>query len=129
LLIEALGPGVVANLARTAQLAAADSAVLDDLAAGQAAATSSGAASLSVAALSELPAAVLTRVLRRYAHELGVPAGALALVHIDALAALVTSWRGQGPVALPGGVWVRRCNGRIEPHAGPVAGHSQVHPR
>jgi len=32
---------------------------------------------------------------------------------VAALEALVVSWRGQGPVALPGGIRVSRVSGRI----------------
>jgi tRNA(Ile)-lysidine synthase len=38
----------------------------------------------------------------------GAAPGALSHHHIDALDALVTAWRGQGPVALPGGTRVAR---------------------
>ena len=55
---------------------------------------------------STLPAAVRTRVLRRFAAEAG--ANALSQRHVAALDALVTGWRGQGPVSLPGGVLVCR---------------------
>ncbi|KWX10418.1 hypothetical protein TR74_03750, partial [Carbonactinospora thermoautotrophica] len=48
--------------------------------------------------------------LRRAAVEAGSPAGSLFAVHVEAVDALVTAWRGQGPVQLPGGVVaVRRC--------------------
>jgi tRNA(Ile)-lysidine synthase len=111
-LVQALGPGVVANLARTAALAAADTAALDALAEGAAADARDGV-TLHVKGLAALPAAVRTRVLRRWARELG--AGALTNRHLLALDALVTDWRGQGPVALPGGLRVGRRDGRLGP--------------
>ena len=55
---------------------------------------------LSVTSLAGLPAAVRTRVLRRWAA--GHGAGPLTAGHTAALDALVVRWRGQGPVALPG---------------------------
>jgi tRNA(Ile)-lysidine synthase len=42
-----------------------------------------------------------------------VPGGALQAAHLDALDALVVAWRGQGAVALPGGVRVGRVAGRL----------------
>jgi tRNA(Ile)-lysidine synthase len=108
-LVETLGPDVVANLARTAGLVAADVAALDALAA--AVPVADGV--LEVAELAALPAALRTRILRAFALRLGAPGGALATAHIDALDALVTRWRGQGPVALPGGIEVSRRDGRL----------------
>jgi tRNA(Ile)-lysidine synthase len=107
-LVEALGPDVVTNLARTARLVAADTALLDDLAAAAA-----PPGEPRVADLAALPPALRSRVLRDYALRLGAPGGALATVHIDALDALVVGWRGQGPVDLPGGIRVTRRDGRL----------------
>jgi tRNA(Ile)-lysidine synthase len=112
LLSELLGSGVVANLARTARLVAADTAALDGWAAA-AEVTARVDDTLDVAAVAAMPAAIRTRVLRTFALRLGAPAGALAATHIDALDALVTTWRGQGPVALPGGILVGRQAGRL----------------
>jgi tRNA(Ile)-lysidine synthase len=106
---KGLGPGVAAALARTAKLLRDDADALDAWA-GRAlrdatarAEVTSGAA-LDVAALSELPRAVRTRVLRRTAIAAGSPPGTLAAVHIDAVDALVTAWHGQSHVDLPGRV-------------------------
>jgi tRNA(Ile)-lysidine synthase len=110
-LVDALGPGVVGNLARAARLAAADTAVLDALADGIDAAD--GAGGLRIEALVELPAALRTRVLHSWARGLGVSGSALSARHVDALDALVTDWHGQGPVALPGAVRVTRDEGRL----------------
>ena len=106
----ALGPAVVANLARTASLLAVDNAALDSLAteALTAARVDGG---LDVASLAGLASAVRTRVLRAWARSLGAPGSALSHRHVSALDALVTDWRGQGPVALPGGILVRRRDG------------------
>jgi tRNA(Ile)-lysidine synthase len=107
-LVEALGADVVANLARTARLVAADLTCLDELAAAH-----SGDPEPVCADLAALPAALRTRVLRDFALRLGAPAGALATAHIDALDALVVDWHGQGAVALPGGILVTRRAGRL----------------
>jgi len=111
-LVAALGPGVVANLARTAALIAADVSVLDEAAAGALAGCRS-AAGLSVAALSDLPPAIRTRVLHAWAKELGAPGAALSHRHVVALDALVTDWHGQGPTALPDGIVVGRRSGDL----------------
>jgi tRNA(Ile)-lysidine synthase len=108
-LVELLGPDVVPNLARTARLIADDSTALDSFAA----AVDIPAAGLDIATLAALPRALRTRVLRAFALHLGAPGGALAATHIDALDSLVTDWRGQGPVALPGGIEVSRRGGVI----------------
>jgi tRNA(Ile)-lysidine synthase len=108
-LVDLLGDDVVDNLARTARLIAADTAVLDALAAAAGNVDDDGA--LDLDGLAELPSAVRTRVLRLWATGLG--GGALTHRHIDALDALVTDWHGQGPTALPGGVEVARRGRRL----------------
>ena len=113
LLSELLGSGVVANLARTARLVAADTAALDSWAATAEATARGSDGSLDVGAVAAMPAAIRSRVLRRFALRLGAPAGALAATHIDALDALVVAWRGQGAVALPGAILVGRSAGRL----------------
>ncbi len=109
---EALGDGVVGNLARAARLAAADEAVLGGLARRALAKVSAGD-SLDVAALSDYPAAIRTRVLHRWALSLGCSGSALSARHIDALDALLTAWSGQGAVHLPGDFRVRRTSRRL----------------
>jgi tRNA(Ile)-lysidine synthase len=118
----ALGPGVAAALARTADLLRADADALDDLADSAAARLRAADGSLACAGLADLPPALRRRVLRAAALRAGCPPAALAAVHVAALDALVTAWRGQGPVALPGGVaGARRC-GRLHLVGGPAAG-------
>ncbi|MET7470281.1 tRNA lysidine(34) synthetase TilS [Micromonospora sp. NPDC005686] len=114
-LVDALGPGVVANLARTAGLLAADNAALAALADAALPDVRTEGSGLSVAGLAELPAAVRTRVLHAWARELGAAPAALSHSHVAALDALVTAWRGQGPVHLPGGHQVRRHAGHLLP--------------
>ncbi|WP_426563708.1 hypoxanthine phosphoribosyltransferase [Angustibacter sp. McL0619] len=121
---SALGPGTVAALARSAALARDDSDLLDELA-GRALAeltatpapggrdAQTGEKGLDVEALAELPPAVRRRVLRQAALAAGASDGQLSSRHVAAMDSLVTAWRGQGPVALPGKVGaVRRC-GRL----------------
>ncbi|MDI6104992.1 tRNA lysidine(34) synthetase TilS [Actinoplanes sp. NEAU-A12] len=106
-LVDALGPAVLGNLARTASLVAADNEALDGLSA-VALESARSAAGLSVPVLAGLSAAIRGRVLHRWARELGAPGGALAYAHVVALDALVTGWHGQGPVFLPAGIGVAR---------------------
>ncbi|MFB9238511.1 tRNA lysidine(34) synthetase TilS [Plantactinospora siamensis] len=118
-LTAALGPAVLDNLARTAELLAADTATLDELAARALAAARTppgdGPAGLSVAALAGLPVAVRGRVLHAWCRELGAAGAALSHRHVRALDALVTGWRGQGPTHLPGAIRVARRAGRLVP--------------
>ena len=111
-----LGPGVTEALARSAGQLRADADFLDALAATEAERTGGGGrddASLLADSLAGLPAAIRTRVLRHAAVAAGCPAGALAAGHVRQLDALVTGWRGQRWVDLPGGVRGFRRDGQI----------------
>lgn len=68
---------------------------------------------LGVEGVADLPRAVRTRVLRMAAIEAGSPPGTLAAVHVDEVDRLVTAWRGQRRVDLPGGVRAFRRCGRL----------------
>jgi len=111
LLETELGPGAVAALARSADLLREDADALDDLAARARDEIGQGPAEATV--LMTMPRAIRTRVLRLLAIEAGCPPGALVATHVDALDRLVTGWRGQGPVDLPGHVQGRRSDGRV----------------
>jgi len=69
--------------------------------------------SLDVAVLARARPALRGRVLHLAATAAGCPPGALAAVHVAALDALVTDYRGQGPLALPGAVTAGRRCGRL----------------
>jgi len=110
---KALGPGVAQALARTARQLRDDTEALDgwaakylaDLELPEVSARADGSSrSADVTGLAALPRAVRARVLRLLALEAGCSAGALAAVHLEALDRLVTDWRGQQHVDLPGGV-------------------------
>ncbi len=112
----ALGPGVAEALARTASQLRADAECLDDLAFAESAklrGCCSDPAGLDAGWLRELPAAIRTRVLRDAAIMAGCPPGALTAGHVDRVDALVTGWRGQRWVDLPGGVRARRQAGKV----------------
>ncbi|MFC5822996.1 tRNA lysidine(34) synthetase TilS [Nonomuraea insulae] len=117
-LLEAeLGPGVAEALARTAAMARQDADALDAWAetAYQDCALSDigGSVKVAVAELDKLPDAVRRRVLRRAAIAAGVPSGALSATHILAVDRLVTHWRGQKAVDLPGGLSAVRRYGTL----------------
>ena len=97
----ALGPGIAQALARTARQAREDADALDALTPD----------TDDVAVLAALPPALLARAVKRWAEH--ACDGAVTAAHVDALRALVEAWRGQGPVALPGGVQVGREGGRL----------------
>ena len=94
-----LGPGVVAALARSAELLRADADLLDTLA-DEAATGVQREGGLDGVRLAALPTALRTRVLRGWLRALG--AHDLTADHLAAVDALVTAWHGQGAVHLPG---------------------------
>jgi tRNA(Ile)-lysidine synthase len=112
----ALGPGVTEALARTADQLRDDAEVLEKIAASERGRDDSP---MSADSLAELPGAVRTRVLRSAALAAGCPAGALTAAHVARIEELVTDWRGQRGVDLPGGVRAARRRGEVvfEPQA------------
>ncbi|MCW2621700.1 MAG: tilS, partial [Frankiales bacterium] len=103
----ALGPGVAAALARTAGQLREDADALDALAA----AAGGDPAHREVVTLLAQPPAVRARTLKALAEQ--ACGSAVTSAHVVALRALVEDWRGQGPVALPGGVRIGRRDGRL----------------
>lgn len=97
LLEDVLGGGVAEALSRTAAALREDTDALDDTAARVRVA----GGELDVAILAPLPDAVRRRVIRAWL--LAEGACALTDKQIRAVDALVTDWRGQGGVAVPGG--------------------------
>ncbi|TMR93722.1 tRNA lysidine(34) synthetase TilS [Nonomuraea basaltis] len=122
---EELGPGVAEALARTARMAREDADALDEWAesAYQNCALSDidGAVTLSVPELEKLPDAVRRRVLRRAAVAAGAPSGALSATHVLAVDRLVTRWRGQKAVDLPGRLSAVRRYGTLILAISPIA--------
>lgn len=102
-----LGPGVAGALARTADMLRADADALDQLAVAWMK-TRVGGAGIAVRELVDQPEAIRTRVLRLAAVSAGVPPGALTREHVLRIQRLVSGWRGQGAIALPGGVSAER---------------------
>ena len=101
LLEEVLGGGVAEALARTAEALREDNDMLDTLAAGHLAGARANG-ELDIAALSDLPGALRRRVIRGWLLTGG--AAGLSDRQIRAVDALITSWRGQGGVAVGGAV-------------------------
>ncbi|TWH75591.1 tRNA(Ile)-lysidine synthase [Modestobacter roseus] len=110
LLEQVLGGGVAPALARTAALLREDLDALDELA-GARLAELLVDGGLPAGPLAQLPDALRRRVLRGWLRRAGVPD--LQAVHLRAVDALLTRWRGQGRVDLPGGAGVLRSSGRL----------------
>ncbi len=112
----ALGPGVAEALARTASQLRADAECLDDLAFAEVTRSRGNCcdpAGIDAKLLLALPAAIRTRVLRDAAVMAGCPHGSLTAGHVEQVDALVTRWRGQRWVDLPGNVRALRRDGKI----------------
>ncbi len=97
LLEDVLGGGVAEALARTAAALREDNDALDCMAGDDLAAATSGGA-VQIAAIHHLPAALRRRVIRGWL----LAGGATGLTdgQLRAVDALVTTWRGQGGVAV-----------------------------
>jgi tRNA(Ile)-lysidine synthase len=115
LLEDVLGGGVAPALARTAAMLREDLDALDDLAAAELSRLAGGesppAGPVPAREVAALPVALRRRVLRGWLRGAGVPD--LQAVHLAAVDALLTRWRGQGRVDLPGGAGVVRASGRL----------------
>ncbi|MDX8051396.1 tRNA lysidine(34) synthetase TilS [Lentzea sp. BCCO 10_0798] len=105
LLEDVLQGGVASSLARTAAQLREDCDALDSLAEAFA------GDCCAVDDIAELPAALRRRVVRAWLIDEGVPE--LSDSHLRRVDALVSEWRGQGGVWLPGGFVVRRAHGRL----------------
>ncbi len=108
-----LGPGVADALARTAELARDDADALDALAEDLFTRATTDVGGLAVDVLAQAPNALRRRVLRSRALAAGSPAGEISAERIEAVDQLVTRWRGQKGVELPGHVAVRREQGEL----------------
>ncbi|GAB3613207.1 tRNA lysidine(34) synthetase [Humibacter ginsengisoli] len=109
-----LGPGVAEALARTAEQLREDAEAFDEMieeVIEDICEPAEAGIAVSVRALEANPTAVRNRILRFVVHsEFGV---ALERVHVLAVARLVTDWRGQKPLDLPGGIRAARSGGHI----------------
>jgi len=105
-----IGPGISKALARTSRILREDADALD-LIAGDVFSTLSDPAQIPIESISELPIAVRKRVIKRAIEAMGVPT--LTAEQILEVDALVGAWKGQGAVALAGGITARRDSGRL----------------
>ncbi|MFC0626968.1 tRNA lysidine(34) synthetase TilS [Kribbella deserti] len=119
-LTEALGPGVIEALARTASLVRADADALDALAAELTATAvrrtsldSGMEVQIEIGALESEHLALRSRVLRQAAIEAGCRPTDLSAGHIAAVDELITGWRGQRWIDLPQGLRAVRRAGAI----------------
>ena len=112
---DELGPGFAAALARSADLLREDADYLQTLAIrARAQLPAAGAApGVDLEALAALPRAIRTRVWRLLAAEAGAPLADISAAHVESLDALLTSWHGQGPLHVPGGIAVARTGREI----------------
>lgn len=99
-----LGPGIAANLVRSAELAREDADALDEIARLQlnqwlTVLAGGEGVQLPILQLAMQPAAVRNRMIREVAR--AHFASYLTQTHTLAIAALVTDWRGQGPIHAP----------------------------
>lgn len=128
LLEDVLADGVAEALARTAAQLTEDGTALDEWAAVARAEATSGElaagpdAGLEAKVLAGYPAAVRRRVLRGWLLDGGVPE--LTDAQLRRADELVGRWRGQGGIALAGGLVLNRRDGRLMLQ-GPV--HDQVY--
>ncbi len=111
LMEKEIGPGVADALVRSAKLLRDDADALDEWT--DEIFAELDPIDLDVATLESLPRAIRTRVLRKAIYLAGAPVGSLTADHIEPVESLVTAWKGQGPVSLPGGVTIARISGRL----------------
>ena len=105
-----IGPGISKALARTSRILREDADALD-LIAGDIFASLADPAEIPIESISELPIAVRKRVIKRAIEAMGAPTlSAEQILEVDAL---VGAWKGQGAVALAGGITARRDSGRL----------------
>jgi len=114
LLEDVLGGGVAQALARTADFLRNDNAYLDEVAATH-------TEGLTASALAVLAPAIRGRVLRIAALEAGADPSELAAHHIRGIDELITRWRGQERIELPGGVAAVRVGDALTFQPTPVA--------
>ena len=106
-----IGPGISDALARSAKLLRDDADALDSL--SDEIFSELEPESLDISRLESQPRAIRTRILRRAIYLAGAPQGSLSAEHIEPVEALITAWKGQGAISLPGGVTVARISGRL----------------
>lgn len=111
-LMEAeIGPGIADALTRSARILRDDADALDQWA--EEVLDEIDPIEMDIETLASLPRAIRSRVMRKAIYLAGAPSGSLSAEHLEPVEALVTAWKGQGPISLPGGVTVARISGRL----------------
>jgi tRNA(Ile)-lysidine synthase len=116
ILEKTIGPGISDALARSAHLLRDDADALDHWA--QREEIHVDLLDLDCTHLETLPRAIRTRIIRAAIYAAGAPSGSVSADHVSAVEALISAWKGQGALNLPGGVKVERISGRLSlsPH-------------
>jgi tRNA(Ile)-lysidine synthase len=109
-LIEVLGDSAIDSLDRTSGLLKEDNEALESIALESYEKLNK---ELKVQELEKLPTAIRKRVIKIAALNSGVTPGPFSFEHIEAIDALVTNWRGQGNVDLPGFIQASRVDQTI----------------
>lgn len=109
-LIEVLGDSAIDSLDRTSGLLKEDNEALESIALESYEKLNK---ELKVQDLEKLAAAIRKRVIKIAALNSGVTPGPFSFEHIEAIDALVTNWRGQGNVDLPGFIQASRVDQTI----------------
>ncbi len=117
-LSEEFGPSIVAGLVRTADMLRADDQALDQITTAhfESVNCSEVEASVSIAELEIVPAAIRTRLIKLCFDQLTAgnrENSPLTHQHVMSVEALVSRWAGQGEIALPLGVNAKREYGRL----------------
>jgi tRNA(Ile)-lysidine synthase len=105
-----IGPGVSKALARTSRILREDADALD-LIAGDLFESLADPTQIPIELIADVPSAVRKRVIKRAIEAMGAPT--LTAEQILEVDALIGAWKGQGPVALAGGITARRDSGRL----------------
>ena len=105
-----IGPGISKALARTSRILREDADALD-LIAGDLFTSLVDPTQIPIELIADLPTAVRKRVIKRAIEAMGAPT--LTAEQILEVDALVGAWKGQGAVALAGGITARRDSGRL----------------
>lgn len=108
---KTIGPGISQALARSAQLLRDDADALDQWAKDLELVMD--LANLDCEQLEKLPRAIRTRILKNAIYVAGAPTGSVSAEHVSVVEALISAWKGQGAIDLPGGVRVARISGRL----------------
>lgn len=111
-----IGPGIADALTRSAKILRDDADALDQWAEevlDEIDLIEMDPIEMDIETLVNLPRAIRSRVIRKAIYLAGAPSGSLSAEHLEPVEALVTAWKGQGAVSLPGGVTVARISGRL----------------